>query len=61
MTLIKLAYCKAAARDLPTLLQLLQPKANYIGLFPEETYIVLSKKQDIPIWSSGSLGIVFVV
>lgn len=59
MTLIKLAYCKATARDLPTLPQLIEPKVNYFGLLPEETYIVLSEKQDIPIWSSGSLGVVF--
>lgn len=44
MTLIKLAYCKATARDLPTLPQLIEPKANYFGLLPEETYIVLSEK-----------------
>lgn len=59
MTLIKLAYCKTTVRDLPTLLQLLPPKAKYFGLLPGETYIALSEKKDIPIWSSESPGVMF--
>lgn len=57
MTLI-MAYSRAMVWDLPTLLQLLRPKANDFGFLSKETYFVLSKKQDIHLWSSGCLSCV---